>query len=157
MKKDKELILQCWFQASNEVMYWNTLAIDKVSDFSKQLIALASILIPIVGGVAFLHPRPNITVIVFIFLALSFLIISDVFGFVQMIISSSHFNKYVKLNAKRAKLYANNLNKALDVLIETDENYDKPDKLSKVCLYIQSSFLGAALLSIIGIIFVYLY
>lgn len=158
MKIERELILQTWFQASNETIYWNKMTNDRLSEINKNLISITSLLIPITGSLIFTQRHFNNLLTTLLCFALFFLFASIIFGFIQIFFDAKFFKAYNDLNAKRSKLYATNLNKSLDELRKIDENLPKPNASSgHIGLVLQSVTLALGLLSIIGIVLTFLF
>lgn len=157
-EKDKELILQTYFQTSDEVMYWNQTGNEKVFEVSKQLLGAAVIAIPLTGTIVTSVGRGHLFTGAGYLLAFALLLIlaSIVSGIKQLNIASEFFNGYMQYNANRARALLMSRNLTYDAaLTKADEanSYKLPEsKADSGYLTVQKWSLGAGLLIIIGII-----
>lgn len=159
MKKDKELILSSYFQASDETMFWYKLANDQISQLSKSISSVVAFLIPLIGSIVFIQDKTLLTDQIkgLIMLVLVALIISLIFGYKQVTENTKYFNKFVKLNGDRARIYFNNLNADLNKLKKKDDKLDRPEKADNHWLQLQQITVFIALILVFVVIYQLLY
>ena len=155
-KDDRELILQYLIQTSNEAIYWNQMANDRSSEMSKQLMAVGSVTIPLVGTFVAINNHLFSGSGYLIAFALLSIIASVLFGLIHLQTEAEFFNKYALNNANRSKSLYGSLKNRLTI----NEAVDRADNVSikldqqgnNAYFTIQSIFIGIGLLILSGVI-----
>lgn len=131
-------------------IYWNGLANERLFEISKQLLAVAFILLPLTGTILFsdkmLSPRDSFL------LVLSWVIIlsSIILGFITFWLDSSFFQELSKDSSQRTVIWS-------DPLVSINKMYDETSKLEQTkpnSTFIPLILQGATLF--IGVVFVLL-
>ncbi len=101
----REEMLKNWHQAATESLYWNKMANDRLSEINKQLIALATILIPLTASVLVINQSINNVLRTLLIGSWVFLFASVATGFVQIIVDGKFYKKYCNYEASRSQIY----------------------------------------------------
>ena len=158
-EKNKELVLQSYFQASDETLEWFKLANEQITQISKNISTTVTFLIPLIGSIVFVIPQSLLSSQIqgAVVLVLVALIISLVFGFIQTNKNVNRFNKFVKLNGDRATIYFEGLDKTIDELKEKDKKLERPEKADNTYLILQQIAVFFALIIVFFIVYQLLY
>jgi len=116
-ERDQDLILEASYQQSTILLYWHQMVHEKITDINKNLIGIATLLIPIVGSVAIPHKllRLNFSQKFTIGLILVILISSVTCGLLQFIHEALILRYFKTRNRDRAATFYDNLNKPYEV------------------------------------------
>ncbi len=155
MDEVNNYIFQAWRHTMEESRYWNTMVNDKTLEINKQLLGIAAILIPLTGTILALPTQIHLTgeAKMALYIAISFLLVSVINGFADMIVGVRFFRTYQNWKIKEAKIWnknilSRNINKIED---ELDKLVLPPLSSTNIFLILQGIFISIALMLLIGV------
>lgn len=123
----REEIHKNWHQAAHEALYWNKMANDRLAEINKQLLGLATLLLPLTGSVVVLQVEINDVLKTLLIGGWIFLFLSILTGFIQIFIDAKFFKGYCDYNTERSETYHMNLGSTVAVAEAAVDRIEKPE------------------------------
>ena len=129
MKEVSKYIFQSWQQAVDGVFYWNEMVNKMSLEINKQLLAIATVIIPLTVLILTIPNPIHLTgeAKMSLYLAIGFLLVSIGCGFADMITGFHLFREYQKFDTKKSDIFRFN------VLKNSKDDLQKLDQPKKYC------------------------
>lgn len=151
MKEVSKYIFQSWQQAVDGVFYWNEMVNKMSLEINKQLLAIATVIIPLTVLILTIPNPIHLTgeAKMSLYLAIGFLLVSIGCGFADMITGFHLFREYQKFDTKKSDIFRFNvLKNSKDDL----QKLDQPKKSTgSLFLILQGIFLIVAVSLMSGV------